>query len=281
MTLTEAAQTLSLVPRAVSIQRAWWETHDTVSIEFIDPEGNSLAFSPGQFTMLYAPGVGEAPISIAGDPAQDDRILHTIRAVGAVTDALCALKPGDQIGFRGPYGTGWPMDEVAGRDVVVVAGGIGLAPLRGAILELFRRRSELASLSIVYGARQPGDLLFEHDLHDWRSSFDADVMVTVDQPTGDYRGHVGVVTQRFGQLSFDPANALVMTCGPEIMMTVSARDFMGRGVAPDRIYLSMERHMKCGVGLCGRCQYGSAFVCYDGPVETWAALAPRLKVRDL
>lgn len=280
--MTLAPPTTSvLVPRPVYVQRVWWESHDTASIEFTDRRGGSLAFEPGQFTMLYVPGVGESPLSISGDPREEDRILHTIRKVGAVTNALCALAPGDEIGFRGPYGVGWPMDQVTGRDVVVVAGGIGLAPLRGAVLELFHRRGELASLSVIYGARTPDDLLFENDLHMWRSSFDADTIVTVDQPTGTYRGHVGVVTTRFDQLSIDPSNTLVMTCGPEIMMTVSAREFVNRGVNPDRIYLSMERHMKCGVGLCGRCQYGPEFVCTDGPVERWSVLAPRLKVRDL
>lgn len=280
MTLAPAVQSV-LVPRPVYVQRAWWETHDTASIEFTDRQGGSLAFEPGQFTMLYAPGVGEAPLSISGDPRQEDRILHTIRAVGGVTNALCALAPGDEIGFRGPFGAGWPLDRVAGRDVVVVAGGIGLAPLRGAVMELFRRRDQLASLSVVYGARTPDDLLFENDLRAWRSSFNADTIVTVDHATGSYRGHVGVVTTRFDQLSFEPANAVVMVCGPEIMMTVSAREFVNRGVDPDCIHLSMERHMKCGVGLCGRCQYGPTFVCTDGPVETWSALSPRLKVRDL
>ncbi len=270
-----------LVPRLVYVRRMRWETHDTASIEFTDRNGGSLAFEPGQFTMLYVPGVGEAPLSISGDPRQGDRIVHTIRAVGAVTNALCGLTPGDEIGFRGPYGTGWPMNQVAGRDVVVVAGGIGLAPLRGAILELFRRRDELASLSVVYGARTPDDILFEDDLHMWRSSFNADTIVTVDRATGNYRGHVGVVTTRFDQLSFDPRNALVMTCGPEIMMTVSAREFVNRGVERGRIHLSMERHMKCGIGLCGRCQYGPTFVCTDGPVDRWSVLAPRMKVSDL
>lgn len=272
---------VALVPRPVYVQRVRWETHDTASIEFTDRHGGSLEFAPGQFTMLYAPGVGEAPLSISGDPRQKDRIVHTIRAVGAVTNALCSLASGDEIGFRGPYGIGWPLDQVAGRDVVVVAGGIGLAPLRGAVLELFRRRSELSSLSVVYGARTPDDMLFESDLHRWRSSFDADVIVTVDQATGSYRGHVGVVTTRFDQLSIEPENTIVLTCGPEIMMTVTAREFVNRGVGPDRIHLSMERHMKCGVGLCGRCQYGPVFVCTDGPVESWSVLAPRLKVRDL
>lgn len=280
MTLA-AVRPAALIPRPVYVQRVWWETHDTASIEFTDRNGGSLAFEPGQFTMLYVPGVGEAPLSISGDPRQEDRILHTVRAVGAVTNALCALAPGSDIGFRGPYGVGWPMDQVTGRDVVIVAGGIGLAPLRGAVLELFRRREELASLSLIYGARTPEDMLFENDLHMWRSSFNADTIVTVDQPTGTYRGHVGVVTTRFDQLSFDPGNALILTCGPEIMMTVSAREFVNRGVDPGRIYLSMERHMKCGVGLCGRCQYGPAFVCTDGPVETWTTLAARMKVRDL
>lgn len=280
MTLAPSPSSI-LVPRPLYVQRMWWETSDTASIEFTDRHGGSLAFEPGQFTMLYVPGVGEAPLSIAGDPRQEDRILHTIRAVGAVTNALCSLAPGDEIGFRGPYGVGWPMDQVADRDVIVVSGGIGLAPLRGAVLELFRRRDELASLSVVYGARSPRDILFENDLHMWRSSFNADTIVTVDHATGDYRGHVGVVTTRFDQLSFDPEKALVMICGPEIMMTVSARDFVSRGVDPARIFLSMERHMKCGVGLCGRCQYGWSFVCCNGPVETWEALAPRLKVRDL
>lgn len=270
-----------LIPQAVTVDRSWWETADTASLELVAAGSAGLGFKPGQFSMLYIPGVGEAPLSISGDPALADRLRYTIRRAGAVTDALCALHPGDHLGMRGPYGSSWPLDDLGGRDVVVVAGGIGLAPLRGAILQLFRRREELASLSVVYGARQPSDLLFTHDLHDWRASFDADVLVTVDRATGDYRGHVGTVVQRFGQLSFDPENAIVLTCGPEIMMIVVAREMAAAGVEPSRIHLSMERHMKCGIGLCGRCQYGPIFVCTDGPVEAWRELAPRMRVSQL
>ncbi len=199
-----------------------------------------------------------------------------MRAVGAVTNALCALNVGDTVGVRGPYGTAWPTDDAAGTDVVIVPGGIGLAPLRPAILEFLEQAEKFGSISLLYGARSPSDLLFKQDLLGWESSPSMNVEVTVDRATSDWWGDVGLVTNLISRVGFDPANTTALVCGPEVMMQVVARNLRDRGVSEDRIWVSMERNMKCGIGLCGHCQYGSDFLCRSGPVGSYARFAERL-----
>jgi NAD(P)H-flavin reductase len=240
-----------------------------------------FAFRAGQFNMLYTHAVGEVPISISGAPREPGRLVHTIRAVGAVTRAMEKLEAGDQVTVRGPYGAGWPLDELAGREVLVVAGGLGLAPLRPAILELLERRAELAGLQVLVGARAPEELLYREELRRWRARFDVDVEVTVDRAGRDWHGPVGVVTRLVDQARFEAARAAALVCGPEIMMRFALRALEARGVAADRVWLSLERSMKCGVGLCGHCQLGGHFVCKDGPVYRADRIAPLLHVREL
>jgi NAD(P)H-flavin reductase len=256
-----------MLTHAFRIRKVTRETYDTFSLELRPEKGvDRINFKPGQFNMLYVFGIGEVPISISGDPGDENILVHTVRAVGSVTKAMKRLKAGDVIGVRGPYGTAWPVDEAAGCDVAVIAGGIGLAPLRPTIYHLLTNREKYGKVVLLYGARTPEEILFGSDLKKWRSRFDIDLQVTVDRATGSWMGNVGVVTTLIGKAPFDPLHCMVMVCGPEIMMRFTVLELQKRGIKEDDIYVSMERNMKCGVGLCGHCQIGSIFVCKDGPV---------------
>jgi NAD(P)H-flavin reductase len=225
--------------------------------------------------MLYAFGIGEVPISVSA--AQDGPLVHTVRAVGAVTEAICAAEPGALLGVRGPLGNPWPLGD--GGDAIVVAGGIGLAPLRGVVHELLRKRADFGEAVVLYGGRTPTDLLYTDELERWRETLQVDV--TVDAAEPGWEGKVGFVAKLVGAARFDPAVATAFLCGPEIMMRTSAEALLERGVQAERIYASMERNMQCGVGLCGHCQLGPTLICRDGPVYRWDELAPLLEVREL
>jgi len=256
-----------MVPVPYRIERVKRETHDTFTLELMPENGTGLAsFGPGQFNMLYVFGVGEVPISISSDPQTCPFIKHTTRSVGAVTKAMGALKRGDVIGVRGPFGSSWPVTEHAGCDFVVVAGGIGLAPLRPAVYRLMEERKKFRRIVLLYGARAPEEILYRRELERWRGKFDLEVQVTVDRGTGDWRGNVGVVTTFVNRAQFDPASTVALICGPEVMIRFTIMELQKRGVSNQRLFLSMERNMKCAVGLCGHCQYGPTFVCKDGPV---------------
>jgi len=257
------------------------ESADTVTLELEPPAGAEFAFRPGQFNMLGAFGIGEVPISISGDPAGGGPVLHTIRDVGMATHALCALEPGDRVGVRGPYGTCWPLEEAEGGDVVIIAGGIGLPPVRPAIYHVLANRDRYQRVALLYGARTPGDLLFTGELGDWRGRFDCDVQVTVDAAASGWRGDVGVVPDLIDTARFDPAVATAFMVGPEIMMRFTVRALLSAGVLEDRIFLSMERNMQCAVAMCGHCQLGPFLVCRDGPVFCHRPLAPWLRLREV
>ena len=258
------------------------ETIDTMTLGLMaSDDGPPIEFLPGQFTMMYIFGVGEVPISICGDPEYPQTLTHTVRAVGAVTNAICALTPGDTIGIRGPYGTAWPVAEAIGRDVVIVAGGIGLAPVRPAIYWVLKRRAAYESFSLIYGARTPEDLLFGDEVQAWRARFDVNVQVTVDRGGSGWMGDVGVVTPLLSRAAFNPENTTAIVCGPEIMMRVVARDLIARGLASTDVFVSLERNMKCGIGSCGHCQFGPHFICKDGPVVAYAEVAERLGLEEL
>jgi NAD(P)H-flavin reductase len=266
------------VPRPLRIARRLDELRDVFTFVCDAPSG--FAFQPGQFNMVYAHGAGEVPISISGDPAAPRELVHTIRAVGAVTRALGRLAAGDLLAVRGPYGKPWPLDELGDRDVLVVAGGLGLAPLRPAIRQILAERARFGRVTIAYGARSPDDLLFAEELARWRGRFDVTVGVTVDRADRSWRGPVGVVTRLVAGLPVDRDDA-VLLCGPEPMMRFVIADLAARGVPEASIWLSLERSMKCGVGLCGHCQLGGSFVCKDGPVYRLDRIAPQLAAREL
>jgi len=276
-----AAEPYLPAPWRVAARRE--ETADTVTFALVPPPGEpAQAFQPGQFNMLYLFGVGEVPISISGDPGRMEAgTVHTLRAVGSVTRLLARLGEGDTIGLRGPYGSGWPLAEAEGGDLILVAGGLGLAPLRPAIHAALARREAYGRLVIVYGSRNPANLVFEDDLRDWRGRLDTECKVTVDHASPDWRGHVGTILQRIQHAEFDPAKATAFICGPEIMMRRSAAGLMDRGVAPERVYLSLERNMKCALARCGHCQFGPHFLCKDGPVFRYDRIAPLLGVAEV
>ena len=265
LTTLTVAEPMMVKPYA--IHRVVRETFDTFSLELSPKSGrDSYKFAPGQFNMLYVYGVGEVPISISGDPTKEDPLVHTTRAVGTVTKVMKDLKVGDTIGVRGPYGSAWPVKEAEGYDVVIVAGGIGLAPLRPVIYSILHNRNKYGKIVLLYGTRTPEDMLYRKQLEKWRSRFDLETYLTVDRATGTWRGNVGVVTTLIGRAPFDPLHCVAMVCGPEIMMRFTVLELLKRGVTEDKMYISMERNMKCGIGMCGHCQLGSSFVCKDGPV---------------
>jgi NAD(P)H-flavin reductase len=266
----------SMVPRVARVVRTHRDGADIWTLELTFPDGAGLAFLPGQFNMLYAFGIGEAAISISGDPAEPQRLIHTIRALGKISQALASLKVGDTLGVRGPFGKPWPMDEAVGADVVVVAGGLGLAPLRPALYRLFADRARYGRLVLLYGTRSPDDILFQRELETWRRRLDINLDVTVDHAGGDWRGNVGVVTKLIPRMAFDPLHSVALVCGPEIMMRFGAMALTQAGVPERAIFLSMERNMKCAIGFCGHCQYGGTFICRDGPVFSYDRLSPLL-----
>jgi NAD(P)H-flavin reductase len=271
-----------MLPRLYGLHSIRQETIDTWTLEIEPLHGDRCpAFKPGQFNMLYVFGVGEMAISISGDPSWRGTITHTVRAVGTGTQALCSLKPGAVLGVRGPFGTAWPDKELLGKDVVIVAGGIGLPPLRPTIYNILANREAYGRVSLVYGARTPRDLLYTDELSLWRDRPDINLGVTVDTAERGWFGNVGVVTTLIPRVQFDPANTIAMMCGPEIMMRFTIMELQKRGMSAENIYVSMERNMKCAVGLCGHCQLGPYFVCKDGPVFRFDRLAEIFGRREL
>jgi NAD(P)H-flavin reductase len=270
-----------MVPERFRVTDRRQETADTWTLELepVDRAGG-IEFEPGQFTMLYAFGTGEVPISISGDPAAPQRLVHTVRAVGAASAAIARTEPGRMLGVRGPFGSHWPVKDAWGMDVMVIAGGIGLAPLRPVIYEILNTRERFTGATLLYGGRQPEQLLYTGELEQWRER-GLDVQVTVDIAAADWPGRVGVVPTLIERARFDPAAAVAFVCGPEAMIRFSAEALMERGVAPDRVHISMERNMKCAVGHCGHCQLGPEFVCRDGPVFTFERMRPAFTVREV
>ena len=272
-----AASRDPMLPRQFRVVHKTVETLDTVTLELAAADdGPPIAFSPGQFTMVYVFGVGEVPLSISGDPDRPGCLVHTVRAVGAVTNAICALEPGDTIGIRGPYGTGWP--DALNKDLLIVAGGIGLAPVRPLIYRAVSHRQEYFSVGLAYGSRSPSELLYRGELDAWIEGADIDVHVTVDRGDRSWRADVGVVTPLVQRLQYVTEETVAVVCGPEVMMRVVARTLEDRGMTPENIYVSLERNMECGIGLCGHCQFGSDFVCTDGPVFPYSDVAYRLGI---
>jgi NAD(P)H-flavin reductase len=250
---------------------------DTYRLQFVDEQvRRAYRFAAGQFNMVYLFGVGEVAISIVSDPDEPDYLDHTIRAAGRVTSAMSQLQIGEVLGIRGPFGQGWPLAELRGKDVVVVTGGLGCAPVVGAIEYIFRRRSDFGAVRILHGVKTPHDLLYRERFEAWRRHPDTEVYLTSDQADKSWQYHVGVVTELFHEVRIDPARTAVLMCGPEIMMRLGAPILINRGVPATSIYVSLERHMECGIGLCGHCQMGPYFLCKDGPVMRYDRVAQLL-----
>jgi NAD(P)H-flavin reductase len=269
-----------MVPHIARVRRRRRDGPQVWTLD-IEPQETTAPFAPGQFNMLTAFGVGEVPVSLSGDPLERDHLLHTIRAVGPVSTALTRLIPGDEVGFRGPFGAGWPTAEAVARDIVIVAGGLGLAPLRPALYRLLAERSLYGKIVLLYGTRGPAEILFRRELESWRRRLDIDIVVTVDHADADWHGHVGVVTTLIARAAFDPSRALAMVCGPEVMMRFAIAALRDAKLADNAIYLSMERNMKCAIGLCGHCQFGTVFVCRDGPVFRYDRVRTLLALKEI
>jgi len=265
-----------MVPRPFRVERKRRETYDTWTLSLAPVQGEQPVVAPGQFTMLYAFGVGEVPISVSCAP-----LLQTIRAVGPVTRAICAARPGTVIGVRGPFGTHWPVAEAKGKDLLIVAGGVGLPPVRPALYYALEHRADYGRVLLLYGARTPADIVFRREIEQWRSRMDLEVDVTVDVASGDWRGKVGVVTTLIPRAGIDPDDTVAFVVGPEIMMRFTARSLIDVGLEPEQIWISMERSMRCGVALCGHCQFGPSLICRDGAVYPYPAIEPYLGVREL
>jgi NAD(P)H-flavin reductase len=250
------------------------EDIDTYRLRFVDEQvRRSYRFAAGQFNMVYLFGVGEVAISIVSDPDEPEFLDHTIRVVGRVTKSIARLQVGDELGIRGPFGCGWPLEAIRGKDIVIVTGGLGCAPVVGAIEYIFRRRNQYGAVKILHGVKTPHDLLFRERFDAWRRQPDTQVLLTSDQPDKTWHYHVGVVTELFEQVAVDPARTVVLMCGPEIMMRLGTPILIERGVPAAAIYVSLERHMECGIGLCGHCQMGPYFLCKDGPVMSYDRVA--------
>lgn len=277
-----AGGTDPMLPRPYRVRARRRETRDTWTFDLVATDDRPCdPFLPGQFFMLYVFGVGEVPISVSGDPREAGVLRHTVRSIGPVTRALAGLRKGDPIGVRGPYGTPWPMAELLGADVVLVAGGIGLAPLRPVVLAIAHDRVRYGRVSVLVGARSVDDMPFRKELARWRAALDLEVLVTVDRADPAWRGDVGVVTRLLRRAPFDPGSAVALVCGPEIMMRFAAQQLANRDVPAERVWLSIERNMKCGIGLCGHCQFGPEFVCRDGPVFRLDRVGPLLNLREV
>jgi NAD(P)H-flavin reductase len=255
-----------MVPRVAHVRRRRHDAPDAWTLELEMADGAHFDYAPGQFNMLTAFGVGEAAISMSGDPAAGP-LIHTIRAVGPVSRALTELRSGEPIGVRGPFGVGWPMAAAEGKDV--------------ALYRLLGQRARYGRVTLLLGSRRPEDIVFRHEVESWRGRFDIDVEVTVDHAGADWRGHVGIVTTLIARLELDPAKTIAMVCGPEVMMRFVAMALCDRGIAEESVFLSMERNMKCAIGHCGHCQLGPTFICRDGPVFTYRRLKPLLGVKEL
>lgn len=271
----------SLVPLAYRVTGRTVETHDSVTLDLAPTRAAVPRFRPGQFMMLCTPGVGEVPISVCGDPTRaDDVLVHTVRSVGAASAALHDAPVGAMVGVRGPYGTIWDLDAAAGGDLVIVAGGVGLAAVRAPVLAVRADRARFRNVTLVVGVRSPDEILYRGEFDDWRGA-DIDVTVTVDQPARGWTGPVGFVTEALARLPVDPARTWALVCGPEAMMRFAVRVLEGQGVDRRRVQVSLERNMQCGVGVCGHCQLGELLLCRDGPVVDYAVAHPLLHTREL
>ena len=270
-----------MLPQPFRVVGRQEEIPGCVALTLESVNGAAVHFSPGQFYMVYVFGQGEVPISVSGDPACLNQLTFTVMSVGSVTRALCSVEPGECLGLRGPFGSAWPVDKLKGKDVVIMAGGLGLAPLRPALYQLLRNHSDYETLRLLYGTRQPQSILFHQQLVQWKAHAPIEVEITVDTAGQDWLGKVGVVTDLLKRQHIDPNKSVILICGPEVMMRFSAYALLDLGVPSNHLYLSMERNMKCAVKLCGRCQFGPYFICNDEPIFSFDRVEHLFKVREV
>jgi anaerobic sulfite reductase subunit B len=269
-----------LVPIPHRVLAVFDELDDVRTLHVAPVDGDPAPFEPAQCGMVGLPGLGEAPLSISSDPDDHDHHAYTIRSVGPITAGLVALTPGDQLIVRGPFGNVWPISNAEGGDVLVVAGGIGLAPLRSLVLRLATHRDRYGRVALVIGARAADRLLYGGEYDEWRAR-GIDVHVTVDIASASWRGAVGLVTTLVEPLALRWPMTTAFVCGPDEMMHHLAAQLLALGVDPTRIQLTLERNMQCGNGLCGHCQLGPMIVCRDGPVVSYATIGHAHRIKEL
>lgn len=271
-----------MLPRPFRVVHVFRETDDVTTLIFEPADGLApMRFGPAQMGMVGIPGLGEVPISFSSDPVDPAALAMTIRRAGAITTALVDLGPGDLVSMRGPYGTEWPMEAARGHHLLIVAGGLGVAPLRSAIVTALRHPDRYRSIALIYGARARSELVFAAELETWQANPGISLDLTLDQAEPGWSGPVGLVTSRIDAALASPHETVAMVCGPDIMMQAVGDGLTERGVDPARIWLTMERNMKCGIGLCGHCQFGRLFICKDGPVLDWATVGPLYRIREI
>lgn len=277
-TLTRPVTRDPMLPARYVVVDRRVETRDSATLTLVAVDEPLPGFRPGQFTMIHVPGVGEVAVSISGGSRDERVLIQTVRAVGAVSRAIHDATPGTVLGVRGPFGTDWDLPSAAGLDLLVVTGGIGLAPLRPVLLGALADRAGYGRITLVQGARKPAEFLYRKQVRTWSG---ITVVSTVDHPTPGWRGGAGLVTTPLATVELDPARTIAFLCGPEVMMRFSAELLVARGIPAERIRLSLERNMKCGIGLCGHCQLGPLLVCRDGPVVDYGQVADLLSVKEL
>lgn len=264
------------LPRPARVVERVQEARDIFSLRlrYADVAAQEeFEFAPGQFNMLYLHGVGEVAISIVSDPRDSHSILHTIRVVGRATRGLAALQVGDEVGVRGPFGRGWPLKAALGRDLVLVTGGLGCAPVVSVINYVMRRRERYGRVTILQGVRHADDLIWRERYAAWAREPDTEVLLAADMPGQDGQLFHGTVVELFNRVQWNPDNTMAMLCGPEVMMLAAVGELRDRGLGDEAIWVSLERNMQCANGLCGHCQVGPLFVCRDGPVFSYAEIA--------
>jgi NAD(P)H-flavin reductase len=270
-----------MIPRTFRITRVIREVAGVFTWHLEAEDGQPFAFRPGQFNMLYLFGVGEVAISISGNCRQPEKLVHTIRPVGSVTKAMAELKAGATIGVRGPFGRGWPVEPIFGSDVIFVTGTVGLAPLRPLIYEVLHQRDKFGKVVICYGSRGTSDILYEDELHQWRGRFDTNVHVTCHSAPAGYRGRIGSVAAAVKIARIDGENTQAFVCRSESLTRPAVNALREKGVTSDRVWVTLERNMKCGIGLCGHCQFGPTFMCKDGPVYRFDEIEHLFAVREI
>ncbi len=276
------ALTQNYAPTFVPVKAVRALASDTVHMILDGPSiASDFSFAGGQFNMLYAFGIGEVPIALCGDPDHPSDVEHTVRAVGRVTEALTDVKEGDLIGVRGPFGNPWGVEEARGKNILVVAGGLGIAPIRPLIIELARNRQHYRDIRLVYGARSPDRLLFRNELEHICAANRIRISLTVDHADITWRGHVAPLTHVLAMDGIEDEDWAVFMCGPEIMMRFAARTCLDMTLGEDDIFISIERNMNCALGHCGRCQFGSKLVCRDGPIFCLSDISAPLFGREI
>ena len=272
----------TMVPSTVHVLKIIQEIDETVTLVLDLPSSlTDFYFTPGQFNMLYSFGQGEIPVSFSGNQSINHQIVHTIRSVGAVSQSLVSLKVGQALGIRGPFGQGFPMDRFIGKEVIIVGGGLGLAPLRPVIYFLKDIASKVKKATLLIGAKNPNNLLYSKEVENWKQDKSFEVHTTFDQAPSSYKGPIGLITNLIPRITFNPLETIVLVCGPEIMMKSIAIEFEKKGVNKADIYMSLERNMKCALGFCGHCQLGPDFICREGPVLDYKALESRLRIHEI